>query len=36
VLHEPRAGHIGMAAGSTAERVLWQPLLNWLEGLAAA
>ncbi len=30
VLHEPRAGHIGMAAGSTAERVLWQPLLDWL------
>jgi pimeloyl-ACP methyl ester carboxylesterase len=36
VLHEPRAGHIGMAAGSTAERVLWRPLLDWLEGLASA
>jgi poly(3-hydroxyalkanoate) synthetase len=34
VLHEPRAGHIGMAAGSTAERVLWRPLLDWLAGLA--
>jgi poly(3-hydroxyalkanoate) synthetase len=30
VLHEPAAGHIGMAAGSTAERVLWRPLRNWL------
>lgn len=30
VLHEPTAGHIGMAAGHTAERVLWQPLLDWL------
>jgi polyhydroxyalkanoate synthase len=35
VLHQPRAGHIGMAAGSTAERALWQPLLDWLEGLPA-
>jgi pimeloyl-ACP methyl ester carboxylesterase len=34
VLHEPRAGHIGMTAGSTAERVLWQPLLDWLEAMA--
>jgi poly(3-hydroxyalkanoate) synthetase len=33
VLHEPRAGHIGMAAGSTAERALWEPLLAWLEGI---
>jgi polyhydroxyalkanoate synthase len=31
VLHEPQAGHIGMAAGSSAERVLWRPLLEWLE-----
>jgi poly(3-hydroxyalkanoate) synthetase len=31
VLHEPRAGHIGMAAGGSAERVLWQPLLDWLQ-----
>jgi pimeloyl-ACP methyl ester carboxylesterase len=30
VLHQPGAGHIGMAAGSTAERVLWQPLRDWI------
>lgn len=29
-LHEPAAGHIGMAAGHTAERVLWRPLHEWL------
>ena len=34
VLHQPAAGHIGMAAGGTAERVLWRPLLSWLLGLA--
>ncbi len=33
LLLEPAAGHIGMAAGSTAERVLWQPLRAWLAGL---
>jgi len=33
VLHEPRAGHVGMVAGSRAEIELWQPLLNWLRGL---
>jgi pimeloyl-ACP methyl ester carboxylesterase len=33
VLHEPAAGHIGMAAGGTAERVLWRPLRDWLHGL---
>ena len=33
VLHEPAAGHIGMAAGGTAERVLWQPLRDWLRTL---
>lgn len=32
-LIEPRAGHIGMAAGASAERVLWQPLLAWIRGL---
>ena len=32
-LHTPGAGHIGMAAGSTAERALWQPLRDWLAGL---
>jgi polyhydroxyalkanoate synthase len=30
VLHEPAAGHIGMAAGARAERALWLPLRNWL------
>jgi poly(3-hydroxyalkanoate) synthetase len=33
VLHEPAAGHIGMAAGARAERALWQPLLEWVHGL---
>ncbi len=33
VLHEPRAGHIGMTAGGAAENVLWAPLLAWLTGL---
>lgn len=33
VLHEPAAGHIGMVAGSSAERVLWCPLRDWLHGL---
>jgi poly(3-hydroxyalkanoate) synthetase len=34
VLHQPAAGHVGMTAGHTAERVLWRPLLEWLTGLA--
>ncbi len=34
VLHEPAAGHIGMAAGRGAERVLWRPLLDWLLGIS--
>jgi len=33
VLHEPAAGHIGMAAGHTAEAVLWRPLRDWLHTL---
>jgi polyhydroxyalkanoate synthase len=33
VLHEPAAGHIGMAAGHTAERALWRPLRDWLVAL---
>ncbi len=33
VLHEPAAGHIGMAAGSGAERALWEPLRDWLASL---
>ena len=35
VLHEPKAGHIGMAAGATAEAALWRPLLDWMEEAAA-
>jgi poly(3-hydroxyalkanoate) synthetase len=30
VLHQPTAGHIGMAAGARAEASLWRPLLDWL------
>jgi poly(3-hydroxyalkanoate) synthetase len=30
VLHAPRAGHVGMVAGSGARHALWQPLLEWL------
>ena len=33
VLHEPAAGHIGMAAGARAEQALWRPLLDWLHGV---
>jgi len=33
VVHRPAAGHIGMAAGSTAETVLWRPFLEWVRGL---
>ena len=33
VLHEPRAGHVGMVAGATAEAALWRPLLAWIRGL---
>ncbi len=33
VLHQPAAGHIGMAAGIRAETSLWRPLLAWLRGL---
>jgi len=33
VLHQPAAGHIGMAAGPRARPVLWEPLLDWLRGL---
>ena len=29
-VHRPRAGHIGMVAGSRAEPELWRPLLDWL------
>ena len=30
VLHQPAAGHIGMAAGARAETALWRPLRDWL------
>ncbi len=33
VLHQPAAGHIGMAAGPRAQLALWEPLLGWLRGL---
>jgi pimeloyl-ACP methyl ester carboxylesterase len=33
VLHEPTAGHIGMAAGHMAEQVLWRPFREWLLAL---
>lgn len=33
VLHQPTAGHVGMVAGSTAERALWEPLRAWVAGL---
>jgi len=33
VLHQPAAGHIGMAAGARAETSLWRPLLDWLRTL---
>ena len=31
--HRPAAGHVGMVAGSTARRALWQPLLAWVDGI---
>ena len=36
VLHVPRAGHIGMVAGSTARAALWEPLVAWLRETGAA
>lgn len=33
LVHRPAAGHIGMVAGSTAERALWQPFREWLSTL---
>ena len=35
VLHQPAAGHIGMAAGGRAEAMLWRPLLAWLRAMPA-
>jgi poly(3-hydroxyalkanoate) synthetase len=34
VLLEPGAGHVGMVAGSSAERQLWRPLLDWVLSVA--
>jgi poly(3-hydroxyalkanoate) synthetase len=33
-LHEPASGHIGMAAGTTAEAALWRPLRDWVHNIA--
>jgi poly(3-hydroxyalkanoate) synthetase len=33
IIVEPRAGHIGMIAGTNAEPELWQPFAEWLQGL---
>jgi polyhydroxyalkanoate synthase len=30
---EPKAGHIGMVAGTHAQTVLWQPFADWLHSL---
>ncbi len=30
---EPKAGHIGMIAGTNALTALWQPFADWLHGL---
>ena len=32
-LHRPRAGHVGMVAGSNAETALWRPLLDWIRAV---
>jgi polyhydroxyalkanoate synthase len=34
VLHQPAAGHIGMAAGARAETSLWRPLRDWLHSFS--
>jgi poly(3-hydroxyalkanoate) synthetase len=30
---EPAAGHIGMIAGTNAQRALWEPFIHWLHSL---
>jgi poly(3-hydroxyalkanoate) synthetase len=35
VLHQPAAGHIGMAAGARAETSLWRPLRDWLVSISS-
>ena len=32
---EPRAGHIGMIAGTHAQTALWRPFADWLQGLCS-
>jgi polyhydroxyalkanoate synthase len=32
---EPNAGHVGMTAGRTAHKILWEPLRDWLRALDA-
>ena len=34
-LVEPNAGHVGMTAGRSAEKVLWAPLRDWLRTIEA-
>jgi len=31
----PKGGHVGMVAGQNAEKLLWSPLLSWLQRIAA-
>ena len=33
---EPRAGHIGMVAGTHAETSLWRPFAEWASGISSA
>jgi polyhydroxyalkanoate synthase subunit PhaC len=35
LVHQPHAGHVGMVAGSSAERALWQSLHAWLATLVS-
>jgi poly(3-hydroxyalkanoate) synthetase len=34
-LVEPNAGHVGMTAGRSAAKVLWEPLRDWLRTIAS-
>jgi len=35
VVVRPKAGHVGMVAGTTAEAALWRPLADWAHALPA-
>jgi poly(3-hydroxyalkanoate) synthetase len=35
-LLRPKAGHVGMIAGSSAEAALWGPLANWARNITSA